>query len=287
MIFLINIHRSLLPSCAVIFSAFMYFSKIWSCAFRSRSVGGPCSFRRTLTKAKIKNSRWASFQQTVSYLRTLSWRSPAKSPWQAFKYETRMERHKLFVSGLSFDTTQDKLEELFSVHGKLRSVRLVTMRNGRSKVSFFDLFIWFKTMRWARNRSIALLEIFKVMFGCEVQQQCPPPRKFQLVAALCAAARSLISSGNLQTRKCRHWIIACSGSRKYLRWNGACFTAIDASQGDRRLAAANAKSGTDVQYVWETYQCLVTSSKVLPALFWNIEHFLRYLCSRDYLLPGP
>ncbi|CAK8690689.1 unnamed protein product [Clavelina lepadiformis] len=53
--------------------------------------------------------------------------------FKVFKYETGMERHKLFVSGLSFKTSEEKVREVFSAHGLLKTVRIVTARNGKSK----------------------------------------------------------------------------------------------------------------------------------------------------------
>nr|CAB3265871.1 squamous cell carcinoma antigen recognized by T-cells 3 [Phallusia mammillata] len=57
-----------------------------------------------------------------------------KNPdFKVFKYDTGMERHKLFVSGLSFTTTEDELRQIFSQHGKLKSLRIVTTRSGKPK----------------------------------------------------------------------------------------------------------------------------------------------------------
>nr|XP_012233756.1 PREDICTED: squamous cell carcinoma antigen recognized by T-cells 3-like [Linepithema humile] len=50
-----------------------------------------------------------------------------------FKYNSTLEKNKLFVKGLSLVTTKEQLEEIFKVHGDLKEVRLVTYRNGHSK----------------------------------------------------------------------------------------------------------------------------------------------------------
>ncbi|KAI4487937.1 hypothetical protein M0802_011699 [Mischocyttarus mexicanus] len=50
-----------------------------------------------------------------------------------FKYNSMLEKNKLFVKGLPVTTTTEDLEKIFNVHGKLKDVRLVTYRNGHSK----------------------------------------------------------------------------------------------------------------------------------------------------------
>jgi len=57
-----------------------------------------------------------------------------KNPdFKVFKYQTGLEKHKLFVSNLSEDTTEEDLTEAFEQHGSLKSARLVTTRAGKSK----------------------------------------------------------------------------------------------------------------------------------------------------------
>ncbi|XP_047369403.1 squamous cell carcinoma antigen recognized by T-cells 3-like [Vespa velutina] len=50
-----------------------------------------------------------------------------------FKYNSILEKNKLFVKGLPVATTKEDLEKIFNIHGKLKDVRLVTYRNGHSK----------------------------------------------------------------------------------------------------------------------------------------------------------
>ncbi|XP_036453812.1 squamous cell carcinoma antigen recognized by T-cells 3 [Colossoma macropomum] len=58
----------------------------------------------------------------------------SKNPdFKVFKYNTSMEKHKIFISGLPFNCTTEKLEELCKEHGTVKAVRLVTNRSGRSK----------------------------------------------------------------------------------------------------------------------------------------------------------
>ncbi|KAL0105947.1 hypothetical protein PUN28_015987 [Cardiocondyla obscurior] len=50
-----------------------------------------------------------------------------------FKYNSTLEKNKLFIKGLPLTTTKEELEEIFKVHGDLKEVRIVTYRNGHSK----------------------------------------------------------------------------------------------------------------------------------------------------------
>ncbi|MCI4392483.1 hypothetical protein PGIGA_G00146400 [Pangasianodon gigas] len=58
----------------------------------------------------------------------------SKNPdFKVFKYNTSLEKHKIFISGLPFTCTTDKLEELCKEHGTVKAVRLVTNRSGKPK----------------------------------------------------------------------------------------------------------------------------------------------------------
>uniref|UniRef100_A0AAQ5XHV4 Spliceosome associated factor 3, U4/U6 recycling protein n=1 Tax=Amphiprion ocellaris TaxID=80972 RepID=A0AAQ5XHV4_AMPOC len=57
-----------------------------------------------------------------------------KNPdFKVFKYNTSMEKHKIFISGLPFSCTKEQLEELCKSHGTIKEVRLVTYRSGKPK----------------------------------------------------------------------------------------------------------------------------------------------------------
>ena len=57
----------------------------------------------------------------------------------AFKFNTGLEKNKLFVKNLDPETTQKELVEIFMKYGKLKEVRLPTYRNGHSKgIAFVD-----------------------------------------------------------------------------------------------------------------------------------------------------
>uniref|UniRef100_A0AAY5EUB9 RRM domain-containing protein n=1 Tax=Electrophorus electricus TaxID=8005 RepID=A0AAY5EUB9_ELEEL len=58
----------------------------------------------------------------------------SKNPeFKVFRYNTSMEKHKIFISGLPFTCTKEKLEELCREHGTVKAVRLVTNRSGKPK----------------------------------------------------------------------------------------------------------------------------------------------------------
>ncbi|CAC5388461.1 SART3 [Mytilus coruscus] len=50
-----------------------------------------------------------------------------------FKFATDLEKNKLFIKGLPFTCTKEALSNIFSQHGKLKDVRLVTYRSGAPK----------------------------------------------------------------------------------------------------------------------------------------------------------
>lgn len=57
-----------------------------------------------------------------------------KNPdFKVFKYNTSIEKHKIFISGLPFSCTKEQLEELSKGHGTIKDVRLVTYRSGKPK----------------------------------------------------------------------------------------------------------------------------------------------------------
>ncbi|XP_057687252.1 squamous cell carcinoma antigen recognized by T-cells 3 [Corythoichthys intestinalis] len=57
-----------------------------------------------------------------------------KNPdFKVFKYNTAMEKHKIFIHGLPFSCTKEQLEEISKQHGAIKEVRLVTFRSGKPK----------------------------------------------------------------------------------------------------------------------------------------------------------
>ena len=49
------------------------------------------------------------------------------------KYATNLEKNKLFISGLPFSMDKSGLEEIMAKFGKVKEVRIVTYKNGKSK----------------------------------------------------------------------------------------------------------------------------------------------------------
>uniref|UniRef100_A0A674BN90 Spliceosome associated factor 3, U4/U6 recycling protein n=1 Tax=Salmo trutta TaxID=8032 RepID=A0A674BN90_SALTR len=57
-----------------------------------------------------------------------------KNPdFKVFKYNTNLEKHKIFISGLPFSCTKEQLEELCKDQGTIKDIRLVTNRSGKPK----------------------------------------------------------------------------------------------------------------------------------------------------------
>ncbi|KAH9515148.1 Squamous cell carcinoma antigen recognized by T-cells 3 [Bulinus truncatus] len=59
-------------------------------------------------------------------------RTVTKQP-PPFKFSTHLEKNKLFIKGLPFTITNEELEEIFQMHGKIKEIRMVTYRNGSPK----------------------------------------------------------------------------------------------------------------------------------------------------------
>ncbi|XP_041642830.1 squamous cell carcinoma antigen recognized by T-cells 3 [Cheilinus undulatus] len=58
----------------------------------------------------------------------------SKNPdFKVFKYNTSMEKEKIFISGLPFSCTKEQLEGICRDHGVVKEVRLVTYRSGKPK----------------------------------------------------------------------------------------------------------------------------------------------------------
>ena len=85
-----------------------------------------------------------------------------------------MEKNKLFVRNIGFETTQDEVEALFRPHPSLREVRLVTFRNGHSKGCAY---VEFETEEAASKALLATdgKEFKGKPLSVEISR--PPPRK--------------------------------------------------------------------------------------------------------------
>lgn len=58
---------------------------------------------------------------------------------QVFKYNTSLEKQKIFISGLPFSCTKEQLETICRSYGAVKDVRLVTYRSGKPKVRCREL----------------------------------------------------------------------------------------------------------------------------------------------------
>lgn len=65
---------------------------------------------------------------------------------QVFKYNTSLEKQKIFISGLPFSCTKEQLETTCRSYGAVKDVRLVTYRSGKPKVRCREFerppFVW-------------------------------------------------------------------------------------------------------------------------------------------------
>ncbi|KAL4224155.1 Squamous cell carcinoma antigen recognized by T-cells 3 [Mactra antiquata] len=93
-----------------------------------------------------------------------------------FKYATSLEKNKLFVKNLPFTCTKEALTTLFSQHGEIKDVRIVTYRSGAPKglayVEFVD----------AQCAAQAVMKTDRLMIGdheISVAISNPPARKPQ------------------------------------------------------------------------------------------------------------
>ncbi|VDK73019.1 unnamed protein product [Onchocerca ochengi] len=50
-----------------------------------------------------------------------------------FRYNTGLERNKIFVNNIHYDATEEQLKEIFSAFGAVRDIRIVTHKSGKSK----------------------------------------------------------------------------------------------------------------------------------------------------------
>ncbi|XP_054466241.1 squamous cell carcinoma antigen recognized by T-cells 3 [Anoplopoma fimbria] len=101
------------------------------------------------TKGAFKGYCYVQFESTVSVAEALKldrrevdgrpmFVSPCvdknKNPdFKVFKYNTNLEKQKIFISGLPFSCNKEQLEEICKSHGTIKEIRLVTYRSGKPK----------------------------------------------------------------------------------------------------------------------------------------------------------
>ncbi|KAI4889382.1 hypothetical protein NFI96_034070 [Prochilodus magdalenae] len=102
----------------------------------------------------------------------------SKNPdFKVFKYNTSMEKHKIFISGLPFTCTTEKLEELCKEHGTVKAVRLVTNRSGRSKGLAY---VEFENEEQASQAVLKMDRTKMETYTLSVAISNPPPRKTEV-----------------------------------------------------------------------------------------------------------
>ncbi|CAH1802142.1 unnamed protein product [Owenia fusiformis] len=140
-------------------------------------------------KGRSKGFCYVEFKQFASVAEALKLdRQPIDgrpmfvSPFQKdnrnkLKFDTGLERNKLFVKNLPNTTTKEALENIFKQHGILKEVRLVTYRNGASKgmayIEYED----------QADASTAMLKTDGLEIGdktISVAISNPPPRKMPM-----------------------------------------------------------------------------------------------------------
>lgn len=90
------------------------------------------------------------------------------------KYATNLEKNKLFISGLPFSMTNKGLEDILEKFGKLKEVRIVVYKNGKSKGLAYAEF------EDEQSASNALLKTDQMLIGenqISVAISNPPKRK--------------------------------------------------------------------------------------------------------------
>lgn len=85
----------------------------------------------------------------------------------AFKFQTSLEKRKLFVKGLATSTTKEDVEKLFSQYGTLKDVRLVTFKSGVSKGQFFIYYL--------SNLLLNIIPILQDWHTSTLKMRFPPP----------------------------------------------------------------------------------------------------------------
>lgn len=90
-----------------------------------------------------------------------------------FKYSEKFEPNKLFIKGLPFEATQEDVSKLFEPYGKLKDVRLVYYRSGKSKGLAY---VEYETEAAAKKAVMQLDQYNMNGFTISVALSAPPPR---------------------------------------------------------------------------------------------------------------
>ncbi|XP_058825092.1 squamous cell carcinoma antigen recognized by T-cells 3 [Topomyia yanbarensis] len=90
-----------------------------------------------------------------------------------FKYSERFEPNKLFIKGLPFEAGNEDVRKLFEPYGKLRDVRVVYYRSGKSKGLAY---VEYESEAAAKNAVLNMDQYEMNGFTLTVALSAPPPR---------------------------------------------------------------------------------------------------------------
>ncbi|XP_053680070.1 squamous cell carcinoma antigen recognized by T-cells 3 [Anopheles nili] len=100
-------------------------------------------------------------------------RDKATRPHQ-FKYSSSFEPNKLFIKGLPFNLGRDDLQKLFEPFGRIRDIRIVCFRSGKSKgLAYLE----YETDAAAKNAVLKMDQHVIDGFTITVAISSPPPKK--------------------------------------------------------------------------------------------------------------
>lgn len=92
---------------------------------------------------------------------------------QKFKYSERFEPNKLFLKGLPFEATPEDIRKLFEPFGKLKDVRVVYYRSGKSKGLAY---VEYESEVAAKKAVVKMDQYQMDGFTISVALSAPPPR---------------------------------------------------------------------------------------------------------------
>ncbi|XP_050068573.1 squamous cell carcinoma antigen recognized by T-cells 3 [Anopheles maculipalpis] len=91
-----------------------------------------------------------------------------------FKYSSSFEPNKLFIKGLPFNLGRDELEKLFAPFGRIKDIRIVCYRSGKSKgLAYLE----YETETAAKNAVLKMDQHVIDGFTITVAISSPPPKK--------------------------------------------------------------------------------------------------------------
>uniref|UniRef100_A0A182NDX2 RRM domain-containing protein n=1 Tax=Anopheles dirus TaxID=7168 RepID=A0A182NDX2_9DIPT len=91
-----------------------------------------------------------------------------------FKYSSSFEPNKLFIKGLPFNLGREELQKLFEPFGRIKDIRIVCFRSGKSKgLAYLE----YETETAAKNAVLKMDQFVVDGFTITVAISSPPPKK--------------------------------------------------------------------------------------------------------------